>query len=133
MRKITLIFFTFSGICKGIAQKPAEILASATATNTIVIATNANKIDSLAVKEKPFVRLFPNPAKNKVEIQVKGFDPGYVQVQLLNNDGKLLREEKRLVFGGNETIVLMFSQTPGLYFLLLKQHDKKLKNKLVIQ
>ena len=133
MKKITLIFFTFLGICKGFTQNPAEFIDSARMGNKFAITSKPVKIDSFAAKEKPFVRLFPNPAKNKVEIEIKGFDPGYVQIQLLDNNGKLMREDKRLVFGGNEIIVLMFSEKPGLYFLLLKQHEKKLKSRLFIQ
>ncbi len=109
------LFFTFSGICTGFAQKPVQIT------------------DSGAVKEKPFVRIFPNPAKNKVEIEIKAFDPGYMWIQLIDKHGNILRNDKRLVFNGNETIVYMFSEKPGLYFLLLKQGDKKVKNKLIIQ
>ena len=115
MRQILFLFFTFSGICSGFAQKPVQ------------------STDSVQVEEKPVVRLFPNPAKNKVEIEINGFDPGYVIIQLLDNNGKLRREEKRLVFSGNEIIVFMFSEKPGLYLIWLKQGDKKLRSKLVIQ
>jgi hypothetical protein len=115
MRQILFLFFTFSGICTGLAQKPLQ------------------PIDSTELKEKPSVRLFPNPAKNKVEIELKGFDPGYVVLQLLDNNGKLRREDKRLVFTGNEIIVFMFSEKPGLYFIWLKQGETKLRSKLVIQ
>lgn len=85
------------------------------------------------VKEMPAVRVFPNPAKNKVEIEVKGFEPGNVQVQLIDKNGKLVRNDKRIVFSGNEIIVLMFSEKPGLYFLLVKQGGKNVRTKLVIQ
>ena len=115
MRQIVIIFFTFSGICTGFAQKPAEI------------------IDPIMVKEKPAIRLFPNPAKNKVEIEIKGFDPGYLWVQLIDKYGNILRKERRLAFSCNEIIVFMFSEKPGLYFLLLKQGEKKVKSKLLIQ
>lgn len=121
------------GICKGFTQNPAEIIDSVGVELNPAITNKPGKFDSVAIKETPFVRLFPNPAKNKVEIEIRGFEPGYVQIQLVDNNGKLVREDKRIVFGGNEIIVLMFSQTPGLYFLLLKQHEKKLKSKLVIQ
>ncbi len=77
--------------------------------------------------------MYPNPAKNKVDMEIKGFDPGYVKIQLVDNRGKLIREDKRLVFSGDEIIVLMFSEKPGLYFLLLKQGTKSVRNKLVIQ
>ncbi len=90
------------------------------------------KTDS-AIKEKPSLRLYPNPAKNKAEIEIRGFEPGYVKVQLMNTAGKLLREEKRLVLSGNEAIMFMFSEKPGLYFLFVKQGKIILRNKLVIQ
>lgn len=84
-------------------------------------------------KGKPTVRIYPNPAKNKAEIEIKGFEPGYVRIQLMSTAGKLLREEKRLALTGNELIICMFSERPGLYFLFLKQGKIILKNKLVIQ
>jgi Secretion system C-terminal sorting domain len=117
MKQIAFLFFTFLGICTGFAQKPARIIDSI----------------SITVKERPFMRLFPNPAKNEVEIEIKGFDQGYIQVQLLDNSGKPVRIDKRLVFTGNEIIVFMFSEKPGLYFVTLKQGEKKLRSRLVIQ
>lgn len=89
--------------------------------------------DSLSGKEKPLIRLFPNPAVNKVEIEIKGFDPGFVRVQIINNTGTVLRDDQRLVFTGNEIIILMFSIDPGLYFLTIKQNRKQARAKLVIQ
>ncbi len=91
------------------------------------------KKDSVPARPKPTAGLYPNPAKNKVEIDIRGFDGGYVQVQLLNINGKVVREEKRLLFSGNEIIVFMFSESPGLYYLLVKQGMQMLKKKLVIQ
>ena len=131
MKKIILLFFTFLGICSCFSQ----VLS----TDTIAIlqkpVTNILplKIDSIKIKEKSSVRLYPNPARNKVEIDIKGFEPGYVKVQLLSGSGKIMREEKRLILSGNEVIIFMFSETPGLYYLLLKQGVQMLKNKLVIQ
>ena len=133
MKKITLIFFTFSGIYAGFAQKPAETTDSIHARENVMANTPPTKIDSMHVKEKSSIRLYPNPAKNKVEIEIKAFDPGYVKIQLIDNKGKLVREERRLIFSGNEIIILMFSEKPGLYFLVVKQGNKLLKNKLIIQ
>lgn len=115
MKQIAFLFFTFLGICTCLAQKPAPVN------------------DSITVKQKPFVRLFPNPAKNKVEVEITGFEPGYAQVQLIDKKGNLLRNDKRFVFSGNEVIVLMFYVSPGLYFVLLKQGKNNLRTKLIIQ
>jgi hypothetical protein len=115
MKQIAFFFFTFLGICTGFAQTPAGLS------------------DSIAVKEKPFIRLFPNPAKNKVEIEISGFVKGNIQVHLIDKEGNLIRNEKRFVFTGNEIIVFMFSEKPGMYFLLLKQGKNNLRTKLLIQ
>ena len=115
MKQIGILFFTFLGNCAGFAQKPDGLF------------------DSNTVKEKPSIRLFPNPAKNKVEIEVNGFMPGNLQVQLIDEEGNMVKNEKRYVFTGKEIIVLMFSERPGLYFLLLKQGKILFKRKLIIQ
>jgi hypothetical protein len=56
-----------------------------------------------------------------------------VQIRLVDKEANLVRDDKRTVFNGNEIIVLMFSEKPGLYFLLLKQGDIYLRAKLIIQ
>ncbi len=128
MKKIILLFFTFSGICSCFAQEPVKVADTVNrGTNILPLKTDS------AAKEKPSLRIYPNPAKNKAEIEIKGFEPGYVKLQLMSTGGKLLREEKRLVLNGNEVIVFMFSEKPGLYFLFVKQGKIIVKNKLLIQ
>ena len=133
MKRITLIFFTFSGIYTGYAQKLAQTQDSIGTGQNAIANIQPIKKDSSGFKKKPSIRLYPNPAKNKVEIDIKGFDRGYVNIQLSDIKGKLIREDKRLVFSGSEIIVLMFFEKPGLYFLWLKQGKKNLRSKLIIQ
>jgi len=133
MKKIILLFFTFSGICSGFSQNLSEKTDSIGLPQSLVANTLPLKTDSIKANEKAWVRMYPNPAKNKVEIEVNGFEPGYVKIQLLNVSGKMLREEKRLVITGNETIIFMFSEIPGLYYLMLRQGTTMRKNKLIIQ
>lgn len=130
--KITLVCFTFLGIYTSQAQNPVKIDRQGIVEKTTVVIDKPGKTDSLDLKEKPTFRLYPNPAKNKVEIEIKGFDPGFVLVQLIDKNGKPARNDKRLVFSGNEIIVLMFSEKPGLYFVLLKQGEHIIRSKLVI-
>jgi len=133
MKKIIFLFFTFLGNCTGFAQKPPESVVSDSMKQPLPIVKQPGKKDSALGIEKPLIRLFPNPARNKVEIELKGFEPGFVQVQLIDNMGYKVRDDKRLVLSGNEIIVVMFSEKPGLYILALKQHEKNVKARLVIQ
>ena len=133
MKKITLIFLSFYGISTCFAQKQAASAGTLAARE--IVPTNIPPIKEVTAQlsKKQAIRLFPNPAKNKVDVEVKGFLPGYIKLQLIDNKGKLVKEEKRQIFSGDEIIVLMFSEKPGLYFLLVKQGDKVIKSKLVIR
>ncbi len=133
VKKILFLFVTFSGICKGFAQKPPGTAMPDSISQIAGIADRSKKNDSIPVIIKPSVRLYPNPATNRVEIEVKGFEPGFVQVLITDNTNQPVREEKRLVLGGTEMIVLMFSLKPGIYFLAVKQDKKQARSKLIIQ
>ena len=123
MKKIILLLVTFLEIYGGFAQ-------NSSGSDSLII----KKITSDSViKEKIAVKLYPNPAKNKVELEVKGFEPGLVQVQIYNVSGKAVRNDSRLLFSGNENMVVMFSLAPGIYFVVLKQKDKLVKKKMVVQ
>ena len=121
MKKIILLLVTFLEIYGGFAQEIPGV-------NTADTAKNINPAITKAV-----VKLYPNPAKNKVELEVKGFEPGPVQVQIISMSGKVVRNDNRQLFSGNENMVVMFSLTSGIYFVVLKQKDKLVKKKMVIQ
>ncbi len=133
MKKITLVFFTFSGIYSAFAQNPPPAIDTAIASQRIQITSQPGEVGVIVVKDKPAVQVFPNPAKNKVELDIKGFDQGYLEVSLFKNNGKMVKREKRLIMGGEESVVFMFSEQPGLYYLMLKQGAKSIRTKLVIQ
>lgn len=116
MKQIILFFITFSGIYNGSAQKPIRITGC----------------DSLRSANIPMAKIFPNPARHKVEIDVKGFGPGYLQIQIFDAGGKMVRNDQRLLFNGNEIITVMFALSPGIYFILLKQYKRMVKRKMVV-
>ena len=129
MKEIVILLVTFLGICKGFAQGPAGSIAADSLKNSLQKVI----VDSAAAKEKASVKLFPNPAKNKTELEVKGFEAGTIQLQILDVNGKLLRDDQRLLVSGNEHMVIMFSLQPGIYFIVLKQKGRSVKKKLVVQ
>lgn len=131
MKKIVILFLTFLGICTGFSQNPAGT-DSLQHEGTVMQVQKAGH-DSVALKESPAVKLYPNPAKNKVELELKGFEPGTVQLQIISAAGKMMRDDQRLLFNGNENMVVMFSLTPGIYFILLRQKTTLIKKKLVVQ
>jgi hypothetical protein len=125
MKEIILLFFTLLGICKGIAQNNPG--------NNFPDSLQKWAADSILTKEKATVKLFPNPAKNKIELEVRGFERGLIQVQIIDISGKRVRDDQRLLVSGNENMVVMFSLQPGIYFIVLKQNLQSVKKKLVVQ
>jgi hypothetical protein len=129
MKEIVILLVTFLGICKGFAQSPYGSVAPDSLKNSQQKIT----VDSLPAKEKASVKLFPNPAKNKAELEIKGFEAGIIQLQIVDVNGKLLRDDQRLLVSGDEHMVIMFSLQPGIYFIVLKQKGRSVKKKLVVQ
>ena len=132
MKEIIILFFTFLGICKGLAQNPVGNNLPDSLQNTKAF-TQKKNTDSSLLKEKVSVKLFPNPAKNKVELEVKGFEAGLIQLQIIGISGKVERNDQRLLVSGKENIVVMFSLKPGIYFIAVKQKDKVVKKKMVVE
>ncbi len=128
MKEICFLIFSFLGICGAKAQ------VTGSGTPDSAVSTSVKKIitDS-AAKEKASVKLYPNPAKNKAELEIRGFEPGLVQVHIINSNGGIERNDQRLLATGNENMVLMFSLQAGVYFVVLRQKDKLVKKKLLVQ
>ncbi len=76
--------------------------------------------------------IYPNPAKNKVTLSVKGFEPGMAFVKITDTKGKLVREERRLLTNGNEDIIMFLMLQPGIYFIIVSEKGKVSRKKLVM-
>lgn len=97
------------------------------------VETNTPPPAQVEHKAKPSVSIYPNPAKNKITLQVKGFEPGMVKVKVMDMKGKLMREDTRLLTNGNEDVIMFLMLPQGIYFILFYEKDKVVKKKLVIQ
>lgn len=129
MKEIVILLVTFLGIYKGLAQSPDGSIEPGSVKSSVIKIVK----DSAAAKDKASVKLFPNPAKNKAELEVKGFEPGQVKLQIVDVNGKTIRGEERLLVSGNESIVMMFVLQPGIYFVLIRQKDKQIRKKMIVQ
>jgi len=128
MKEIVILLVTFLGICKGFTQNPSGSVMP----DSIKTVVKKAAADSLLSKEKAAVKLFPNPAKNRAELEVSGFEAGMVRLQIIDINGKVVRDEQRLLITGNENIVLMFALQPGIYFILVKQKEKAVKKRMAV-
>ena len=80
----------------------------------------------------PELKLYPNPAKNKITLQVKGFETGMITVKIIDEKGKLQRQDSRLLVAGDEEVVMFLALKPGIYYAMVVQNGKLAKKKLVI-
>ncbi len=131
MKEIVILFFTFLGICKGLAQNAADKTMPDSLSSKLPVMQKP-VTDSLQGAAKATAKLYPNPAKNKTTLEVKGFEPGEVQIKIIDNTGKTCRDDKRLLLSGNENIVMMFSLPAGIYVIIINQHKNMVRKKLVI-
>ena len=88
-----------------------------------------NKKDDI----KTSLKVYPNPAKNKITLDVAGFDAGLVTVKITDTKGKMWREDNRLLTNGTEEIIMFLMLPPGIYFISLNEKAKIIKKKLIVQ
>jgi hypothetical protein len=81
----------------------------------------------------PQLKLFPNPVKNRTELEVRNFDAGEVTVLMATITGTKVYAATRLVAGNLDRIVLMLQLPPGIYFCTVQQKQKRAKIKLVVE
>jgi hypothetical protein len=56
-----------------------------------------------------------------------------VQIHITDINGNRVKNDKRLIFGGDEIIVLMFSIPPGIYLLQVSQYKKQARAKFIVR
>ena len=88
--------------------------------------------DSLQALNKAQLIIYPNPAKNKVTLQVKGFEAGTASVRIMDSKGKLIRDDSRLLTNGSEDIIMFLMLQPGIYFIIVSEKGKLARKKLII-
>lgn len=84
-----------------------------------------------AVEEASLI-LYPNPARNKVSIKVKGFEAGMVVVRVIDTKGKVWREDNRLLTSGEEEIQMFLQVKTGVYFISVTEKNKDARKRLIV-
>ena len=126
--KIYLIIFFSLFIMQGFAQID-------TTKDNIIKITSSDNLKETNKKEdiKTSLKVYPNPARNKITLDVAGFDAGIVTVKITDTKGKIWREDNRLLTNGNEEIVMFLMLPSGIYFISINEKAKIIKKKLIVQ
>lgn len=78
------------------------------------------------------LKIYPNPAKNKITLEVNGFEAGLATVKIIDAKGKVWREDSRLLNNGKEEIAMFLMLPAGIYFISVSEKEKIIKKKLVV-
>ncbi|MCB0480949.1 MAG: T9SS type A sorting domain-containing protein [Flavobacteriales bacterium] len=79
-------------------------------------------------------KLFPNPTKDAVHLQITSSSKGFVDINILSVDGKLVFKQGYAYSEGSEKIDLPIQNLDkGIYFVTLKMGNNTTSKKLVIQ
>jgi hypothetical protein len=108
--------------------------ATSSTTDSISIPATAQKlpVESIPKSNPSTLNIYPNPAKNKVTLQVAGFEPGIATVKIMDIKGKLVRQESRLLTNGSEEIIMFLMLQPGIYFIMVSEKGKLARKKIVM-
>jgi len=90
------------------------------------------KDSGLLSDERTSLKVYPNPAKNKISLAVAGFEPGMVVVKIIDTKGKVWREDNRLLTDGTEEIPMFLQLKPGIYFISVSEKSKISRKKIII-
>ncbi len=126
MQKLIAVLLCFFLTCRAYTQ--TDSIPPDTAIQKVAL---PNKL----IEHKPIpssLNIYPNPAKNKVTLQVAGFDPGIATVKIMDIKGKPVRQESRLLTNGAEEIVMFLMLPPGIYFVMVSEKGKSARKKLVM-
>lgn len=120
-----------TGCCLLTISAFAQPLSSADSSQKTIIQNNI--AEKRTVEEsQASLKIYPNPAKNKISLQVAGFTPGIAQVKITDTKGKLWRQDNRLLTNGQEEIAMFLLLAPGIYFISITKKTTVVKKKLVI-
>ena len=125
MQKIILMMALILNVALSIAQTGFPQLIDS--TNPVL-----EKKINVVNEPKPTAKLYPNPSKNKVVLQLNGFKTGMAQLQIINDKGNVVRKEDRLLVNGNEEVVMFFSLRAGIYFIKTTQGLIEIRKRLIV-
>jgi hypothetical protein len=128
MLKLFLLLLMSAGTGYCFSQSPQnnDSTLKISDTSTVSKSTAAISVNSTTLK------VYPNPAKNKITLDVAGFEPGMVVVKIIDTKGKIWRADNRLLTNGTEEITMFLLLQPGIYFISISEKSKVVKKKLII-
>ncbi len=92
-----------------------------------------NVVSTRDLSQELSISLFPNPAIDRVELQIEALNAGRYQLRIFNALGKQLSQRPLDILQGRNTIALDVNNLPkGIYLINISQGDRATTRRLVI-
>ncbi len=128
MLKTSLLIVTYFIAIHCFSQAVSNTDVSFSGKDSLLVATK----DTVAAIGKPSLKIYPNPAKNKISLQVTGFETGMVKVRIMDDKGKVVREDDRLLNNGIDEINMFLQLQAGIYSISVSEKNKVVRKKLIV-
>ncbi|MFT3681978.1 MAG: hypothetical protein QM791_17015 [Ferruginibacter sp.] len=109
-----------------------NVFAQAVSNESPVTSSADAAVTKPKIVASPEMKVFPNPARNKITVDVKGFEPGMISVKIVDTKGKMLRQDNRLLTSGSEEVPMFIALEPCTCYVVVEQKNRLAKRKLVI-
>jgi hypothetical protein len=99
------------------------------ASNTPIVVPPSNNVLANEIEQENIIKVYPNPTKDKIEIEVSGFTKGSFSLKINDLLGRNLFETESK--GGQKSYSIDLQKLPqGTYFLNAEQGDKRFVKKI---
>ena len=78
------------------------------------------------------VNIYPNPAVNKIMVDLKGLDLHYPEIKLINALGQIM-VSKNIVYTEDHIELNTDNLENGIYFIFVQTNNQRLSQKIIIQ
>ena len=128
MLKTSLLIVTYFIAAHCFSQPVLDTDDSLPKKEPVVVTTKDVAINIV----KPSLKIYPNPAKNKISLQVTGFETGMAKVRIMDDKGKVVREDDRLLNNGIDEINMFLQLQAGIYFISVSEKSKVVRKKIMV-
>lgn len=96
------------------------------------VSGTVDQITGLEEDAEGAIRMYPNPVKDKLRLQLYSLSPGRLTIQVYDRQGRLLQAKTALLSETSLQEELDFSTLPqGLYLLIISQEGLSVKRKII--
>jgi hypothetical protein len=112
---------------------PGQNTQPVPAARLFAVGANLKTAPATIIADNKSLKISPNPARDKINIELYSANKQGVFINISNAAGQLLQQSKHSAVAGINTILMPLKLRPGTYFISVKQSGKVQVKKLVVE